>query len=1701
MPVVMSEKYRKYFEKIETDVDKIYQFAEKARSIGIDPDTVVESPQARDMAGRVEKLVGPEGIADLLRSWKEAGADQDELCFRSMDWLIEDKLGTFTPDEKVDRAIRLALAIKTEGVVSAPLEGIAKVIIRDNKAGGDPYLALYFAGPIRAAGGTVQAFAVLCAEHVRQKMNIPKWVATEDEVGRFIEEVKLYDRIMNLQYPSTHEELAFAVRHLTVELNGDPTEKREVSAHRDLPRIDTNFVRGGPCLVLNDGVLLKSKKILRVIDKRKIPEWEWLLKLKKLAQAKNEDKLEDNGKDKALDYGGDTYKGKKRGAETDTKSKDESELSQSPSKIRRQKLDAKNPPLNKYIADIIAGRPVFAYPSQVGGQRIRYGRSRNTGLAACGTHPSQMILLEKFMAIGTQIRIERPGKSSSTMPVTSIEPPIVLLKNGDVKQLWDAKDAGNIQEHHSAESILFLGDILFGYGEFVENNHTIIPSGYVEEWWAVELEAKIGKIKKNGKDPYENLSEDLSSVDVQAMIADPFANIPSAKQALHISITYQTGIHPRYLDHWGNIDGIDLLAIRETFSEGLRQAFSLKDEKLNSHGNFSSLEKLSLQELEKAFAKGLEIPMNTQVKQALIHAFVVHKQQPSSLWLEPDRALIFFHLLGFGSTHNISKNLGEVATELTALELFSHLTTIIVPDKAPYYMGSRMGRPEKAKERKMKPPVHSLFPIGHDSKLQRSFQNAIGVPKIDVEICQKICPSCKTVTFLNICPKCQTHTQFQKICPRCKAMFDLEETECSSCRGYLKTTSQKSFSLKRYFETAAAKIPKTIPTIKGVKGMSSEYKVPEPIEKGILRAINDVYVYKDGTIRADATDIPLTHFTCKEINTPVAKILELGYDLDVNGDPITDENQIIEIKVQDVLLTHHLGDYFINVANFVDDELEYLYKQPRFYNIKDKYDLIGHYMVGLAPHTSAGIIGRLIGFTYAESGYAHPYWHSAKRRNCFPKQSKITIKENGYYKQITFEELYNNYFDLEIKEELGYAKTKPLKDVQILAFDTKTKQISPAKIKRVVKVPSTDHLIRFLLRSGRKFEVTPNHEVIIVRDKKVMTLKALEVKKGDHFILPHLNIPAIDIDEIDLLAHYATEKYKDMNDIIMVRGIRDFTKKITDKHGLKVVAEFLQINKKTLFNYYSKRDSIPLSILIRLLDFTQQKFEDVPDCFIGFKQDHTYIPRVIKFDSYLMKLLGYYLSEGFSRSNNHCNQVDIAATETDLREDILLCIEKTFGNGFKPYINEIRITMSSHAIYSFFNDVLGLEHFSRNKSIPLIIKNLPLEKISPMLSAYFSGDGSVDPNHEINCSSFSRKLIEDLDFLLLRFNIFGNIYSFERDGNIEYKIRFYGQEVKKFSELIGFTSKRKQKAMFELVNNQKIRDLPMFGKNKLLAIKEIQTFPSPYNQVYSVELESFHSLLINEFIVTHNCDGDEDGIMLLLECLLNFSLYYLPSSLGGKMDAPLVISLLLDPREVDGESHNVDYMSRYPLQFYLDSQTYCKPKLSYMKLFTNYLGTNAQFEGSNFTHPTKSINFGPRKSMYSVYETMAEKIDSQLYLAKTIEAVKVQDVARKVISSHFAPDILGNLRAFSTQSFRCPKCGTKFRRTPLIGRCTKCGNDILMTVHPGGITKYLSKAQSFIKEFDLGAYTEQRWKIIARNVKDVTDNPRIKQKSIVSFFK
>ncbi|MQK95564.1 hypothetical protein, partial [Escherichia coli] len=54
---------------------------------------------------------------------------------------------------------------------------------------------------------------------------------------------------------------------------------------------------------------------------------------------------------------------------------------------------------------------------------------------------------------------------------------------------------------------------------------------------------------------------------------------------------------------------------------------------------------------------------------------------------------------------------------------------------------------------------------------------------------------------------------------------------------------------------------------------------------------------------------------------------------------------------------------WIRAANFVDELLVKVYGLPPYYNVKRIEDLVGHLTVGLAPHTSVGVLGRIIGFT------------------------------------------------------------------------------------------------------------------------------------------------------------------------------------------------------------------------------------------------------------------------------------------------------------------------------------------------------------------------------------------------------------------------------------------------------------------------------------------------------------------------------------------------------------------------------------------------------------------------------------------------------------------------------------------------------------------------------------------------------------------
>jgi len=867
-----------YFETLEEGTAKAYEVAEEARKKGHDIELEPEIPLAKNLAERVEGLVGPPGVAEKIKNMEDTMSREEVAFHVAKEIVTSDEVMKADPgnkdqfkikEEAADQAVRTALSIITEGVVAAPLEGIARVSIKRN-FDQTWYLAVYFTGPIRSAGGTASALAVLVTDYIRRSMGLDAYRPTDGEIERYVEEAELYEsEVTNLQYSPSPDEVRTAAKNIPVEVTGEPTDQVEVS-HRDLERVETNHLRGGALLAMVEGVIQKAPKVLKYAKMLNMDGWDWL---DEFSKTKKVEKTE----------------------ETDEESKEE-----------ETKID------DKYMRDIIGGRPVLAYPQTRGGFRLRYGRSRNTGLAAMGVHPATMEMVE-FLAVGTQMKIERPGKGNCVVPCDTIDGPLVKLKNGDVVNVDSVEEARKIRSQ--VVEIIYLGDMLVAFGEFLRNNHPLLPAGWCQEWWIQLLE---------NSDSYDEGQRPELDRYLQEGI--------SAPRAFELSKKYQIPLHPDYTYFYHDVTRKDLNALQSWLNQDIDD-HNMEDSLILDTGP------------EKRILESLGVP---------------HRVQEGKVVLAQDEAYTLLNTL---------KRPLDTEDNISTMEAVNQVSPVEIMAKAPTYLGGRVGRPEKTKERMMKPAPHALFPIGTNGGSRRNIIDAAKKGNITVDIARCKCtnPECGVGSMQAICPVCGART-----------------VPSSSGK---KRINLANLLRKAYKNSGVRKLDE----IKGVQGMISEEKFPEPLEKGILRAKNGVYTFKDATIRHDSTDLPLTHFIPREIGVSPQKLREIGYTHDIHGDELKNPDQVVELRIQDLVISEACAEYLVRVSHFIDDLLKNFYEMEPFYQVKTKEDLVGHLAVGLAPHTSAGVLGRIIGFTKAAACYAHPYFHSAKRRNCDSDEDSVML--------------------------------------------------------------------------------------------------------------------------------------------------------------------------------------------------------------------------------------------------------------------------------------------------------------------------------------------------------------------------------------------------------------------------------------------------------------------------------------------------------------------------------------------------------------------------------------------------------------------------------------------------------------------------------------------------------------------------------------
>jgi DNA polymerase II large subunit len=892
-----------YFKTLKKGIESCYEVARLARAKGIDPEYNVEIPPAIDLAARVEELVGPKGIADQIRKYSKTKEREDVAITIAID-IARSHEGS--KEDGLCQAVKSGLAILTEGIVAAPTEGMPDLKIKVNSDGSD-YVEIYYAGPIRSAGGTAQALSVLIADRVRRELGIGKYVATPSEVERYKEEISLYKA---LQYRPSDSEIELITRNCPVCINGEGTEKESVSGYRDLPRVSTNKVRGGACLVLAEGLCLKAKKLKPYARKMKSDDWNFLKDLKKTKKTEEKDENSDIALADADTAPGNAQEPVESFAfqgQLECKHSNEDE----PRRIA--------PPNVKYIRDILAGRPILSHPSRKGGFRLRYGRARTAGLASIALHPATMIILHDALAIGTQIKIERPGKAGVVTPCDQVEGPIVLTTDGSLVEVPTIAKARKLRPH--VKQIVDLGEILIPFGEFLENNHQLVPGAYSKEFWEMEyIEARGGKRPKEMPVP------------------------STAREAFTISEESGVPLHPNFNLFWHDIEMDAYLHLSECIEES-----------------------------GEVHGEQLHLPNEENIAAILLELGALHDRKDDKLVVKK-HAYTLIRCAGLDvdvgaklertSTHD--KRIRDI------MKAVSKGSGIEIRMRAPTRIGARVGRPEKANERMMKKVgIHSLFPIAEAGGNQRLLEKA-AKKNYRVEMVTRICPKCKEQTFKSRCD-CGTHTILVEVSP-------------------------KKYTVHLSTDIRAAKQKlgiRKIPKVKAVKGLASKYKIPEALEKGILRAKNGVFVFKDGTIRFDMTDIPITHFKPIEVGLTVPKAIGLGYKKDYLGKKLEEEGQILELKPQDFIGSESCGRYLLKVSKFMDEMLEKLYGMSAFYNATSPEDLLGQMVIGLAPHTSSGVAARLIGYTKTNAGFAHPFFHAAKRRNCDGDEDCVLLMLEG----------------------------------------------------------------------------------------------------------------------------------------------------------------------------------------------------------------------------------------------------------------------------------------------------------------------------------------------------------------------------------------------------------------------------------------------------------------------------------------------------------------------------------------------------------------------------------------------------------------------------------------------------------------------------------------------------------------------------------
>jgi DNA-directed RNA polymerase beta' subunit/intein/homing endonuclease len=424
----------------------------------------------------------------------------------------------------------------------------------------------------------------------------------------------------------------------------------------------------------------------------------------------------------------------------------------------------------------------------------------------------------------------------------------------------------------------------------------------------------------------------------------------------------------------------------------------------------------------------------------------------------------------------------------------------------------------------------------------------------------------------------------------------------------------------------------------------------------------------------------------------------------------------------------------------------------------------------------------------------------------------IIVIENGISKYINIGDWIDGYLDKYPDKITHFPEDRNMEFLNIEEYNEKkvymvtsdnNGNISWGELTAVTRHDPGERLYKITTDGGRSVTVAESETLLVFDDnlKSYTKTHSTKVKVGDHIPVT-ANIP----EPPHIVPYVDMEQYFPKKEYIWGTEYNKAVKSMNDAQGSK-----FHIPRGWWEKNNGKTFTIPYPNKARLqrasLRSNNENIHD--DCIYPYhaNREHARIPDKLELDYENGVFIGLFLADG--NTDPAAGSVQISKKEEGVQEfvrkwfDNLNITHRTIEDK-KQIGTSYSVVGSSTLLQRFLDKFVG--QGARNKHIPDMAYNAPIEFVKGIISGYFSGDGSVDKSGITACSA-SKRLAQGIAFLCNRMNIYARTYiskplEVNNLGSTNladmHKLSIRGRWAQRFAQNITLVNKDKQTKLDEM---------------------------------------------------------------------------------------------------------------------------------------------------------------------------------------------------------------------------------------------------------------------------------------------------------------